>query len=955
MDISRLDGASFRVPPATTRLSTDGLNICGIPGSVPEPTDIVYIMDQSTSMIPRMILPGTEDTSGWFECNQSVKNPVIKYIDTIDFHGNTVAVAAPGTTIADMRAVCKLAGDPYSVRLSTIQNAVRFQAEKSPQSYASIVSFHGAMDGAQMAMTQLSTPASVQSLLDAVPLKATSGTNYEEPLTWARIQLYGGSSGKNNVIAPSADSNKAIILISDGEPNTGTWQNALKANNSVEWNGKNWTTTSTRIPPVYTIFLGTGTPGAALTAVAQQTGGEYYQIPPYMPDSLTRVLQEILGKVIKPARPETLTVANLTNGQTAKSVSTKANGNAYQMSLDSLVALEVGTNTLSVKVTQGATTLAAKWNIVVADTNATFPVGALDTVLGIRCGPGSSLSVKPDKSGLAWADTADRNLLITLKTAPAGSPVLPLKLVTLRSKDAEQLGISVPVATKPNAVGSFAGTIPWSDLSWSDAVPDDFVLRSGSGWDSARVTFTMPRDRRDTASAVIGLHRPRVPSIAMDELVEGPSGRINVAVVDSESVGATVVVSIRHRLGDSLRLTLLKGSDGVFRGSFPFAQNAAANAKDSVLQMGSASVEIDSVSGTYLGYLASTLVKRPSARLRFVDALGNAHDTLSIELPLGGRQKVTVQAFLGDQLCRACGSWVRLAPSDLGIGVFGTTGVAIDSVRLVSGVATVEVRGVAPVKSGAIAFAADSLGSTISARPVRVVPPAPDSAVYFDEDGDGAIDKVDLHLGMAWSESNGLRLPWPDTTRLLDFLVADRAVSPDGKIVSLSFAGGVPLTTAAKSGLVGKWRYDDSWDWMPVKVVERIAPVPLRAVLRRGTSFDTLRIRSSESIWPALNPANQLVSRWMPDQARLTAVGPRQARIDGTSGDLLLIFPSDSTDDQVRPGDSVRFFQAGALRDSLGNRPGEFARMVMVEGLDRAPLSAEIFDTDAMAAPIGWS
>ncbi len=950
MDISTLNGATIRVPPATTRLTTEGLNLCGIPGSVPEPTDIVYIMDQSTSMRPRMILPGAEDTSGWFECNNSVKNPAIKYVDTIDFHGNTVAVAAPTTTAADMRAVCKIAGDPYSVRLSTIQNAIEFQAAKSPQSYASVVSFHGAINGAQMTMTQLSSRANIDKLKSAIPLSASSGTNYEAPLTWARIQLYGGQSGKtataNNVVAPSPDSNKVIILISDGEPNTGTWQNALRATNSVEWNGKNWTTTSTRIPPVYTIFLGIGTPGAALTAVAKQTGGEYYQIPPYMPDSLTQVIQEILGKVIKPARPDSLFVSNLTNGQSAKSVSSKASGNSFQMGLDSLVALEPGNNTLSVKVTQGSTTLSANWTVVVADTSATFPKGALDTVLGTRCGPGTSITIKPDNSGLAWADTVDRNLLLSLNTSPAGTGVLPLSLITQRSKDAEQIGISVPVGTNPNALKTFSGTIPWADLTWGTSVPGDLILRSGSGWDSARVFFQMPRDRRDTASAVIGLHRPRTPVLSMTPRVEGPGGRIDVSVIDSEMVATNLTVTIKHRLGDSLRVRLTKGADGIFRGSFPFVQGAAPATRDTILQMGVAMPDLDSISGKYLGQSATTYVDMPKARLRFVDALGEPRDTVSVLLALGGKTRITVKAFVGDEPCTGCGGWVRLTPSDLGISLYSVTGTRIDSVRLTGGSATVEVRAAAPVKAGSIAFVSDSLGSRIVAQPVRIAPNGPDSAVYFDDDGDGSLDRVEVHLGMPWSETNSLRLPWPDASTMLDFLTADRSMSVDGKVVNLSFAGVAPLTTASKAALSGQWRYDESWEWMSMPVVERIAPVPVRAVLRRGASFDTLRVRASESLWPAVSPINRLVSKLEWD-GRFAALSPRQARVDGTTGELLLIFPSDSTDFQVQPGDSVRFANAGAVRDSLGNVPGEYARMVMVEGLDRAPLASFIYDTDA--------
>jgi len=341
LDVATLDGATIQVPLSTTRISTKGLNLCGVAGSVPPPTDIAYILDQTGSMVPTAIFPGSEDTTGWFECNctnctDPVASPVIKYIDTIQFHGYKVSVVDPATKYGDLQTACKVAGDPYSVRLSTVQNAIRFQASKSPQSYASIISFHGVLDAVQMTMTPLSTSQSVENLVTSIPLKSGGGTNYEEPITWARIQLYGGKSG-NTIVAPSVDSNKAIIMISDGRPNQGKWREALAPTNTVDWNKKTWTTTSTRIPPIYTIYLGVDSvAGSSLDTVASMTGGKYYQIPPNMPDSLTRVIQQILGMVIKPATPDSLFVTNTTNGQASHSTVVTPKSGSYLMALDSL-------------------------------------------------------------------------------------------------------------------------------------------------------------------------------------------------------------------------------------------------------------------------------------------------------------------------------------------------------------------------------------------------------------------------------------------------------------------------------------------------------------------------------------------------------------------------------------------------------------------------------------------
>jgi len=944
IDLANLDGASIQVPLSTTRISSKGLNICGVAGSKPEPTDIVYILDQTVSMVPTAILPGAEDTSGWFECD----NSVIQYVDTVMFHGKEVGVVKPGTSYSELRSVCQVAGDPYSVRLSTVQNAIKFQAGKSPESYASIVSFNKTVDAAQMTMTSLSTPAGVQSLLGAVTLKENSGTNYEDPITWGRIQLYGGYSGATT-IAPSVDSNKAIIMISDGRPNNGTWQDALKATNTVAWSGKTWTTSSSRIPPIYTIYLGVDSvSGSVLDTISKLTNGAYYQIPPNMPDSLTRVIQSILGTIIKPSIPDSLFITNTSNGQSSHSVTVVPAGGSYQMALDSLVGLEPGTNTVNVTIKQSSNVISAKWTILVADSTGTRPKSVLDSFLTTQCGPASTLTLKPDKSGLAWADTADRNLLATVTVIPEGLTALPVSFYTRKSADAEAISVAVPVGTDPVTRRAFTGSIPWQNLTGTGSVAGDDVLRSGPGWDSARAYFQMPRDRRDTASAMIGLHHASVPLLTMTPSLEGPSGRVQVSVVDSEVTATTVTVTIKHRLGDSLKVKLTKGADGVFYGAFSFLEGSAVVAKDTILQMGAVLAQVDSISGSYLTQKAVTRVSVPAARLRFVDASGEPVDSIALNLAVGGKARVTVQVFIGSEPCKTCNNWVVVAPSDPGLSIRSISGAGarLDSIRLTAGQAQVDVRGMSPVLAGGILFRADSIGSSISANPVRVDPLLPDSVVYFDEDGDGALDRADVFLTMPWRDGNRLQLPWADSSKFLDVASADVSISSDSLVVSFGIHTSVPLTTAAKSALLAKWRYSEAWSWSDVKVVERIAPVPLRAILRRGALYDTLRVSSSERIWPALTPNNKLVTNVFLD-GTVGTISPRVARIDATTGELLLVFPADSTDFNVKPGDSIRFTRSGALRDSLQNAPGEFARQVFVEGLDHAPRAAYIFDTDA--------
>lgn len=946
MDIGALDGATVRVPAVTTRISSEGLNICGIPGSVPPPTDIVYIVDQTISMVPTVILPGSEDTSGWFDCNRTKASPAIKYVDTIQFHGQTVGVASPTTKYADLKSVCSVAGDPYQVRVSTVQNAIRFQAAKAPTSYASIVSFSSTIKASQT-MTPLSTPLGVQGLLNSLTVKANSGTNYEDPITWARIQLFGGSSGAT-AIAPSVDPSKAVIMISDGRPNSGTWQNALEPTNTVKVGGKTWTTAAPSIPPIYTIYLGVDdVSGSELASVASQTGGTYYQIPPNMPDSLTRVIQGILGKVIKPSVPDSIQVVNQTNGQSSRSIQTSTVGSSYRMTLDSIVALEPGANTIDVTVKQATNTLKARLTVLVADSTAPYPKGALDTLLATRCGPPTALVLRPDRSGLAWADTADRNLLLTLQTIPERAVALAVGLATKSSKDVENLLIPVPTAAQGQVRASFSGTIPWQALSWDLPVPGDLVVRSGAGWDTVRATYRMPRDRRDTASALLALHHPVTPVLSMTPTVDGPVGRIQVSVLDQERATPTIAMSVYHYLGDSLRVTLARGTDGLYSGSFLFQQLAATIRNDTILQMGSAIVDPDSVVGVYMGATARTVVRAPQIRLRFMDALGNPVDSFPIATVVGASVRVTVGAFLGNDLCRACNSVVRMSAStpDIQLRAPGATPL-VDALRLSLGKIVVEAKGTASVLDGSILFASDSLVSMIEARPVRFAPLAPDSVVYFDDDGDGALDRADLHLRGPWVAGSQIDLPWPNSASLLRTFAADLSVSPDGTVVSWVFSDGPVLTTRATGMLQATWNPGGGWPVSSVKVIERIAPVPLVAILSRGALWDTLRVKPSEGVYPALNPYNQILSR-QTMAGVFQPISPRQARVETATGDLILLFPSDSTDFQVQPGDSVRFTASGTVRDSVGNCPGSQSRLVEVVGMDRAPRQAVIQDVDA--------
>lgn len=728
LDLAQLDRSSLVVPGSTTRIPTDALVLCGQPATVPDPTDIVYVVDQTTSMKPTAILVNGTDTSGWYECNSNgnPSTPKITYSGKQEFHGLTVNIISPAFSEAAVRSVCNVAGDPYSARSTAIQTALATQAEKAPLSLAATVNFSKSLVSTQDTMTRLSDPSGLAALMASIPLSWTSGTNYENPLAWARVLLYGGTSGARTIPA-SPHAQKAVIFLSDGRP-ASKWADGLAAIAAVQAQGATWTTSSSQIPPVYGIFLGVDeVEGSVLDSLSKLTGGHYYQIPPNQPDSLGRVIQKILGELIPAKKPDGMTVVNLTNGQSSQAVKTVVNGNSFRMQLDSIVALVPGSNQLVLTTEQNGVPVSARLEIVVSD----LPnrPSALDTLLTTRCDAASSLGVRPDVSGLAWADTPDRNLLLTLNTAPDQIGTLSLLASTVRSRDAEILSVAVDAARSTGGMASFATSIPWLPTTALGAGVGDLVLRSGTGWDTAVFTFAMPRDARDTASARIALRHP---------------------------------------------------------------------------------------------------------------------------------------------------------------------------------------------------------------------PDAPDSVVYFDADGDGALDEVVVHLKVAWKAGMELVLPWPDSAHLLDWTAARLELSPDSLVATFRFVPQAPGTTTAGTPLTAFWRAGTIWEWQAVPVVEHIAPVPLAAWLARGAVHDTLRIVPSEPLANALAPMDALVGKATGATSR--NLSPLSAAIEPATGRLVLVFPANTIAAQLVPGDSVRFLSA--ISDGGGNHPAPFSKAVLVAGTDPLPEDAVLLDGD---------
>jgi len=327
-------------------------------------------------------------------------------------------------------------------------------------------------------------------------------------------------------------------------------------------------------------------------------------------------------------------------------------------------------------------------------------------------------------------------------------------------------------------------------------------------------------------------------------------------------------------------------------------------------------------------------------RLSFVDSSGSPLPSVSAAVlkPF----HVWLRADRAAGPCTDCNQMIHLAELDPELTLsLGPTGASIDSIALVSGwasfwiVSRATTSAVPVIASSDLLWAADTLPVTFSAQP-------PDSAYWYDLTGDGAADRLVVHLAQPWRSNSSLRVSWPSATPLFAADSGTFTLSADSLLATWTFAKGLaPLTTLGTGS-----RGELSWDGrtsLPFAIGERIAPVPLRGILRYGAGIDTIRMPWSETIASGFRTSDEMVV--VGHDGTWTGASPAYVYRDTLAGELVLLYNSDDPL-EPQPGDSLRFSPSGALRDLLGNAPGANGRRVVLQGTDRAPLSAVMRDTD---------
>jgi hypothetical protein len=159
-------------------------------------------------------------------------------------------------------------------------------------------------------------------------------------------------------------------------------------------------------------------------------------------------------------------------------------------------------------------------------------------------------------------------------------------------------------------------------------------------------------------------------------------------------------------------------------------------------------------------------------------------------------------------------------------------------------------------------------------------------------------------------------------------------------VLDLHLSPGIEGTVASSTDL-GRWRRDaEPWQSFPIQ--DRIAPVPMKAIIHRGTDYDTLLVWASEPV-ADFSTGDDVLRRKALD-GTLPSYGFVEESL--RQGNILALAFSATGKNIPLPGDSVRFPPFGDTKDALGNVPGLLAKAVPILGTDRAPFDAVMTDPD---------
>jgi len=564
LDPATLKGRTITVPSNVTRIGKEGLAFCASTSSQKLSSDIVYVVDNSTSMVAwgYWVSADGKDTS-WYSPGCSGSStisgaPLLRPRHRAGADGWDTVQHIGGAS----KPACEEANDPYSMRAEAVRQALLFQASFDSSAQAGVLQFNSQVRSPhRMRDLRRSNLAFLEDTVGLIP--AISGTNWYYPLDTA-LQWLAANKGTRS---------QAIILISDGEPNA----NVAEYRALVGRDGA---------PPVYGIYLGQSadlTP--ELDYVTSTTAGAKFVVPPDRPDSLQGVINAIVAQVTKRTSVSGARLGNLTNGQWSRSLTVTDEAARTILELDSVIALAEGANQIQwiTSTGKGAATVWDTTRFVLQVAGPEAPQG-ISPVAGSafesQCRLASSIAFRDSAwNAVPWIGEEAGRVGVVL--SPSGDADLPLAPVaTSGAGDREAFQFGPLDSLSPGAWGRI---VPMSVARLTPAVASNRAFEVRGGLDTLRASWCHPRDGRDCAEGQIEVRSFREASLRwIPHAVEGPAGNLVLQAQLPGQKTASVQVELYRRGVKIGSAVLTRSPDSLYRDTLRFLQGARRPSGDTL-------------------------------------------------------------------------------------------------------------------------------------------------------------------------------------------------------------------------------------------------------------------------------------------------------------------------------------------------------------------------------------
>ncbi len=462
------NGIVKSIPLNVSRFPRDYFSFCKQSYVTIKPTAIIYIMDLSGSMYR--------------------------------YNGQTVQYPDPGW---------ENVGDPYRLRDDALECGFSTQQEKMPHSLAGYIGFGSnvILDNPRfrgnhvLPLTDVTDSVSkfkeIVTLLKNDLESGPEGTNYLAPLNYA-IEWF--KELQENYI-------KAIVFISDGEPNSGlepsSGQIDTLINNKIVVHG---------------IHLGTGTSNI-LSNLCTATNGTYSLVTPNNMEYISQVVERIVVTTSEPLRLKSASVLNKSlkpSMSSSLSFIEEINDSMSQVYLNNFIPLQIGPNEMVINAafeTESGSFDTSRADFFYIDVSNDEPPCSCH-----KCWHRAGIQLLDSNTAI---DTLTTNInAYTIDLAYYANDTLPTTKVIVKTVSKGDCDtISIQNSGWDGEKWIFSGIVPFTVTTTAPILGNKQTESSNN--DLIMLSWTHPRDIRDTAADTIIVNVDNTSLNAQSPLVKG--------------------------------------------------------------------------------------------------------------------------------------------------------------------------------------------------------------------------------------------------------------------------------------------------------------------------------------------------------------------------------------------------------------------------------------------------